>query len=149
MKVGFRWVLFTVFIIVLALAIYFTFFYATKCNDYECFNSRLQKCSKASLQYEGQDATWYYKILGKSDGNCEVYTELRQIKKGKIDIKILEGQSMNCFLPLGVTDFPEKDISRCHGMLKESLQDTIIQKLHSYILGNLGQISEELKKPVI
>ena len=149
MKSSGRLVLFIVFIIVLGLAIFFTFFYATKCNNYECFNSRLQKCSRASFQYDGQDATWYYKILGKSDGKCKVYTELRQIKKGQIDIERLQGQSMTCFLPLGITDFPEKDISRCHGLLKESLQDTIIQKLHNYILSNIGQISEELNKPVI
>lgn len=149
MERRYRILLFVIFIIVLALAIFFTFIYTTKCNNYECFNSRLQKCSRTVFQYDGQDATWYYKILGKSDGNCEVYTELRQIKKGEIDIERLQGQSMNCFLPLGVTDFPEKDISRCHGMLKESLQDTIIQKLHSYILSNIGQINEELEKPVI
>jgi len=149
MKSGARLILFIGFVIVLALAIYFTFFYATKCSNYECFNSRLQKCSKASFQYEGQDATWYYKILGKGNGKCKVYTELRQIKKGQVDIEKIQGQSMNCFLPLGVTDFPEKDISRCHGLLKESLQDTIIQKLHSYILNNIGQINEELNKPAI
>ncbi len=149
MKRGVRLVIFIAIIVVLALAVYFTFFSSTKCGDYECFNSRLQKCSRASFQYEGQDATWYYQIKGKQDGKCEVYTELRQIKQGQIDIERLQGQSMNCFLPLGITDFPEKDITRCHGELKESLQDTIIQKLHAYIISNLGQISDELKKPAI
>ncbi|MEK6879147.1 MAG: hypothetical protein AABY22_06035, partial [Nanoarchaeota archaeon] len=119
MKSKFKIVLFIIFLIVLASAIYFTFFYASKCSDYSCFNSRLQQCSRATFQYEGEDATWYYKILGKEDNRCEIYTELRQIKKGRIEIERLQGQSMNCFLPLGVTDFPEKDITRCHGLLKE------------------------------
>lgn len=148
MKRGVGKIIFILFIIVLIAAIYFTIFYYKKCDDLGCFNSRLAKCSKANFQYEGDEATWYYKILGKEGNQCEVYTELRQLKQGRLDIEKLEGQSMNCFLALGVVDFPEKDISKCHGLLKESLQDIIIQKLHNYILGNLGEIDRELNKVI-
>jgi hypothetical protein len=56
----------------------------------------------------------------------------------------LEGQEMTCFLPKGVVMIPESDIGRCHGLLKEGLQDLVIEKLHAYLVQNLGQINLEM-----
>ena len=114
-------IIFILVLIMLALALYFSFFYRASCKDYECFNSNLAKCSKATFQAEGKDATWYYRIEGSKDNQCNIYTELRQVKNGRPDLVVLEGQSMNCYLPLGVISSPEKDISKCHGLLRENL----------------------------
>ena len=145
----FRWVIIVLILIVLVAVVYVTFFYYKTCDNYECFRSRQAKCSKASFLSDSPESTWFYRIDGKDSGDCKIFTELRQIKKGKIELtSALEGKNMYCYLPIGVIQAPEGDISRCHGLLKEALQETIIQKLHNYILGNLGNISEELKKAI-
>jgi hypothetical protein len=56
----------------------------------------------------------------------------------------LEGNKMECKLPRGVVMIPESDIGNCHGLLKEGLQDLVIQKLHTYLVQNLGRINLEL-----
>jgi hypothetical protein len=61
-----------------------------------------------------------------------------------LDRTELEGQSMNCLVPLGSSAAPEADISNCHGILKEELQEMIINKLHAYVVDNLGEIGDEL-----
>ena len=138
------WV-FLMIILVLVGAMYFTFFFTYSCDKYECLDKNLEECKRAKLIYENQDTTWLYKIIGKQGSRCEVEVTLLQIKRGKLDIEKLQGDSMTCMMPLGVTQAPEKDISLCSGKLKEGLQEIIIQRLHNYILANLGQIEAELE----
>ena len=40
------------------------------------------------------------------------------------------------------SQFPEKDISKCTGKLKEDLQDILIQRMHNYLLENVGEVQE-------
>ena len=131
--------------IIAILAVYFTFFFYYKCTDTDCFRAHQEKCSKTKFINDAQDATWGYAIKGKSSGQCKIEVELVQIKQGEKTLEELEGNKMLCYLPLGNTANPEADISKCHGLLKEKLQETIINKLHAYILKNVGEISEELK----
>ena len=42
--------------------------------------------------------------------------------------------------------YPEKDLDSCKGELKENLQSVIIENLYKYIIDNLGEISEELRR---
>ncbi|MFQ5531454.1 MAG: hypothetical protein ACE5ES_02455, partial [Candidatus Nanoarchaeia archaeon] len=56
----------------------------------------------------------------------------------------LEGLKMTCSLPIGDISSPEDNLKNCQGPLKEELQNLIIQKMHAYILDNLGDIGEEL-----
>ena len=135
-------------IIVIGLAVYFTFFYAYKCNDLACFQSHQKKCVRTSFVNVEEDTTWKYLIKGKSSGRCIVNVEVLNIKKGERNKQVLIGKDMNCYLPLGSAVSPESDITRCHGVLKEELQNLIIQKMHSYIVENLGEISEELEKVI-
>ena len=51
---------------------------------------------------------------------------------------------MSCFYDFGIAEYPEKDLSKCHGRLKEELQRIVIEKLHSHILENLGKIEAGL-----
>ena len=131
--------------IIAILAVYFTFFFYYKCTDIGCFKAHQEKCSKTKFINDAQDATWSYAIKGKSSGQCKIEVELVQIKQGEKTLETLEGNKMLCYLPLGNTANPETDLSKCHGLLKEELQETIINKLHAYILKNVGEISEELK----
>ncbi|MFH1307250.1 MAG: hypothetical protein ABIH72_00160 [archaeon] len=139
-------ILASVILVLLVVAVYFTFLYYKKCNDIECFNSYLRKCSKAGFQHDSESAVWYYKIKGVDSGECVVSVELIQAKEGNIDLLPAEGKSMDCYLPKGVVVEPHKSISRCHGLLKEETQQIIIDRMITYILDNVGEISEELQK---
>ena len=100
---------------------------------------------KTSFVNDKPDATWEYLIKGEADGECVINAKILSIKQGDADKQKLEGLDMDCSLPLGSISAPESDISRCHGMLKEEMQNLIIQKLHAYIVDNVAQISEELE----
>ncbi len=145
-----KWWIF-VLIIVFVAVIFLTFFYTKKCQNRTCFDSSLRGCKKASYLNDGEEAVWRYRIRGRVWGgefkkNCKINVELVKIKRGGIEMESVEGKSMDCYLELGVVDFPERDITRCHGILREEMQNIIIQKTHAYILDNIGRISEELEK---
>ena len=55
---------------------------------------------------------------------------------------------MVCQTPLGSAVSPEQNLKNCNGKLKEDLQEIVIQRMHSYILKNVGEVSEELVKPL-
>jgi hypothetical protein len=131
-------------IIIGIAAMYFTFYYSYKCNDLPCYMSHQKECSRTTFIKDSEDTTWKYFVTGKQDGKCGILVEVLSVKAGTADKQRLEGKTMECLLPLGSTASPESDIAKCHGELKEEMQNLIIQKLHSYILENLGEIGGEL-----
>jgi hypothetical protein len=133
-------------LVFLAITIFFTFFYAKKCKDANCFNSMLAKCKKAEFLNSKEDSTWLYSIKGSNKDKCVVNVKNVLIKLD--EAKAVQGKSMLCYLPKGVVIAPESALDECHGMLKEALQDIIIERMHTYIVQNIGQISESLKKPI-
>ncbi len=140
-------IIFLVFLIVL-ISVYYFFFYTEVCNDKECFESFLAKCKRVEWINDAEEATWIYTIKGISEESCEVEVKLLIVKRGKIEMTKAEGKSMTCYLPLNTFMSPEQDLASCNGLLKEELQELLIKRLHSYILENLGKISEELTKAV-
>ncbi len=88
-----------------------------------------------------------YRIQGLKDGNCIVNVKLLQGELNNQDSKKLEGNEMTCEVPQGEIVLPESNIANCHGLLKEGLQELIINKLHTYIVKNLGRINLELLQP--
>ncbi|MFA5992922.1 MAG: hypothetical protein WC796_04410 [Candidatus Pacearchaeota archaeon] len=133
-------------IVVLILAVYFTFFFSVKCKDISCWEYKLQRCAKAHYLSDSKDVTWLYNIEGKKDKLCNVEVTAKEIKSGLTSALVLEGKSMDCVLPLGVITSPESDPNLCSGPLKEEMQGLIIKKLHEYIVSNIGQINEDLNK---
>ena len=131
-------------LIVLVVAVYFSFFFYYKCEDVACFRAHQEKCSKTKFVNDVESAEWEYQIKGEKDGKCEINVKINQVSQGDINKLALEGKSMDCFLPIGNINSPESDISICHGELKEKTQELIIQKLHAYIVSNLGEIGTEL-----
>ncbi len=128
-------------ILLVAVILSLHLFYFRKCENKTCFNDYLRDCKKA--QYTSfSNMTFHYKILGKEDGNCSVNIKMLKGDFNNQDSLKLETKDMTCSLPLGVVMTPESDISLCHGLLKEGLQDLIIQKMHRYIVQNLGKINE-------
>ncbi len=142
----FRWVILISIIIVLFLAVYFTWYYFPKCDNMSCYVAHQEKCRKAKFINDGPEKTWVYKILGKNENKCDIEVTLLHIKKGDIKMKVLENKEMICSLNYGNRRNPEIDLTKCHGELREEIQNQIIQKLHTYLVDNLGEIGEELKK---
>ena len=83
-------------------------------------------------------------IKGEEDKGCEVVVKLLQGDLNNADSEKLEGYDMSCVLPLGVVMDPESDISNCHGLLKEGLQELIINKMYNYLVQNLGRLNLEM-----
>ncbi|MBI4895499.1 MAG: hypothetical protein HY831_03325 [Candidatus Aenigmarchaeota archaeon] len=146
-KVRTRRILILIAILLLILAIYLKFVYTKNCPDRNCFNVALTRCDRAIFTSYGIDSSWYYKIEGKKQDTCAVYVKSINVKS-ITEAQKLKDKSMTCYLPLGSTASPEGDIDACHGILKEELQDLIIQKMHLYIIQNIGKIEEEIEKPI-
>lgn len=133
-------------LVILGIAVYFTFLFNYNCedNDIECFRSHQAKCLKTEYISDDIDVTWEYDIKGKKDNICEIDVKIVKVKGGMIENKRLEGKEMTCSVMYGSTEPPESDTSKCKGELKEEMQALIIQKLHAYIVSNLGQIDSNL-----
>jgi hypothetical protein len=52
---------------------------------------------------------------------------------------------MTCNYPISTLNLPEDDISTCTGPLREELQELIIQRMHNYLIQNIGEIKEDFK----
>lgn len=134
-------------ILIIALVIftgYFLFFHERQCNTAECFVDAMKNCRPVSWIRADDQASWLYiiKSSAKNDA-CKIEVKLLEVKQGTIDSEKLQGESMICTMQKGETRFPEKEISKCSGVLKEDLQDLIIQRMHNYLLENVGEIKQE------
>lgn len=134
-----------VFVVVILGALYFSLIYMPHCQNYDCWQKHMSRCSKAVFINEEPEATWKYQIKGKDDGMCEIEVTMLMAKKGDLAIEEFIGHKMTCHYPLNVVAYAEKDLGRCSGQLKEDLQTVIINKLHAYILENLEDIEVGLK----
>jgi hypothetical protein len=139
-----NWVILFFIIIILVLAIYFTWFYWPTCENNECYIAHQEKCGRVRYAYETEDKIWNFRTLGREDGNCEIEVILSKIKKGDVTLKSLEGKKMLCTLPLGTSESPEANLGRCTGRLKEEIQEQIIKRLHLYIVDNVNEVKEGL-----
>lgn len=131
-------------IVTFIVVVFLTFFYVPKCKNIVCWEYKLYKCDKASYIADKKDIVWEYIINGKTGESCEVSVKVLEIKSGLTNSKVLEGKSMDCLLPIETLNDPESNPNICHGLLKEEMQTIIVNKLHYYILNNVGQISKEL-----
>lgn len=132
-------------LIILGIAIWYFFYYTPVCKDQTCFKEYQDDCSRASYVNQGQ-MILQYKILGKENNNCNINVKFIEGNIENQDSTKLQNKEMICGIPLGAQMTPESDISLCHGLLKEELQDLIIQKLHTYVVQNMGKINLELLK---
>ncbi len=138
-----RLVLLVIILVILVVLIWMNFFYARKCEDQMCFDSALRNCDRARFVKQG-NMTFNYLILGEKSGECKVHMRVLETNLGVAENQKLIGKSMFCWVPAGVVAAPESQIDNCHGVLKEELQDMIIQNLHRQIVQNLGEINRDL-----
>ena len=96
---------------------------------------------------EDDEYVWRYEILNEGNqNNCNVEVILLKMKDSIINVEDLEGKSMICRVEKFGDILPEKDMLKCSGILKEELQEIIIDRLHNYLLENIGEINENLKR---
>ncbi len=127
--------------------LYFSLFLAKECKNVDCYKESLVNCKKAWFINEEENYVWIYEIFGENDKNsCNVKVVLLKIKNAEINIEDFQGKEMLCRVQKIDDVFPEKDMLRCNGILKEKLQEIIIDKMHNYLLKNLGKIQEGLKE---
>jgi len=128
--------------------VYTKYIYMPQCIDSKCFSKSIVECSRSFYLNENNDFIMAYNILGKDSSNekCNVNVEIVQVKKGDLELASLEKESMLCSIPVGVFDYPESNILDCHGILREKIQEIVIDRMHSQILANLGKIGSNLTK---
>jgi hypothetical protein len=139
-----RGIIIVVSTVVLLLAISFTL-RPTECQDFWCFKGNMEKCSPATYINDDLEATWRYEVVGSSKDRCEVEVTLLMMKEGELSTARLEGKSMSCNYPMGISAYPERNLEMCNGILKEEIQKMIIEKLHGYVLSNLDDIRQSLR----
>ncbi|MEM0465824.1 MAG: hypothetical protein QXW97_03965 [Candidatus Pacearchaeota archaeon] len=143
-------VLISLFILVIIIIIAITFiilYYPKSCEDFQCFSNALNSCKKVTVVREDSKASWYYEIKGRDSENaCKVRVKILSLKQGPLDIEDLQGEEMICSVKKGELLYPEENIDSCTGLLKEELQGIIIQKMHSYIIKNIGEIKGNFTK---
>lgn len=125
------------------------------CENADCFKESLRRCSTAKyLQLENFN---YYKwtINGKSRNDCEIDIKLVKMAAGTPIDRILqfEGKDMSCRVPLSVLQTTESSkveniLNYCTGPLKEAIYQSIIERLYTVIVANLGTAIKELEKTI-
>ena len=119
-----------------------------QCNDELCFTNSLAKCSKTSYVKDDGTNIIQYNILGGTSSECNINVKMLNIKTGSAELTALEGEEMSCSMPKGLVTDPAKNLKYCHGILKEEIQNIIIQRMHAQIVQNLGKIGEETTKVI-
>ncbi len=126
-----------------AYFLYFKVFTAEECSELDCYENSLLNCKKIWFIREEDNYVWRYEILGSAGNDaCNVEVRLLKVNLGKLNVEDLQGKTMVCMVQRVDDIFPEKDMLRCNGILKEELQEIIIDKMHNYLLENLGEIKE-------
>ncbi len=143
---------FIVFAIVFALilvasVIFITLTHYDKCDTWECFNENIAACTKTKF-IGGEDIIFKYIIYEKTNDECRINVTLYEGELNNQDTLLLKDKSMICSLESGVVALPESDLSKCHGELKESLQEQVINDLYTYLIQNLGQINKNIVDPL-
>lgn len=126
-----------------AFALYSTF-KPNPCETIACFQDHMALCTRASFINEEPEASWSYNVKRRVADGCEIEVKLLQAKEGELNLRDFKGHAMTCTYPRGMVAYPDKDMSRCHGRLKEDMQGIVIEKLHRYLVNNLLDVKQAL-----
>ena len=150
MKNWVKVILWLLVILIVVGAVYFTWFFKYNCESIECFQQNQARCSKAKYVFESDTTVMSYETKYKDGGRCVTGVKMVAVKEGTVDKEKLEGLNMECWVQMGERiTAPEDDLSECHGLLKEEIQEIMIKNAHAQIISNLGEIGEELEESVI
>jgi len=134
-------VILIVFLVV--YSIWFLFFYTRPCPDGNCFYKAMIESKRVSWIKSDEKATWLYTILGSRGDKSRIEVRLLEIKQGSEELEGLKDKKMVCEVIKGDVRPPEEDIYYCSGPLREEIQEILIQRMHNYLLQNVGEIKQE------
>jgi len=152
----FTWAMILIIVTVIFLTVFFAYYFGLvkkTCTTEECFQQSLQKCDMSAYAKVQNFNYYVYTIEGKSKNMCKLNINLAKMAAGsppeKIDI--FEGKDMNCMIPMeeistASTEEINSIIKYCTGPLKEAMYEQIIQKLYTIVVGNLGEIIEDIEE---
>lgn len=151
----FTWAIALTLITVIVITVFSSYYFGLlkkTCEDNECFNTALQKCSLAKYTTVHNYNYYTYSIEGKSKGNCLLNIKLAKMAAGSPPEKIaqFEGKGMDCKVPIDETqavtaDTIENILKYCTGPLKEAMYEQIIEKLYTLVVGNMGDILGDIE----
>jgi len=131
------------FVLLIMIIVYFLFFQVKTCKESQCFVNAMANCDRVLFVKQDTNADWVYNILGTGQkDSCLIKIQLLRLKQGSVESENLEGEEMICDLKKGNNEYPEKDLTKCTGKLKEDIQELIIQRMHSYIIQSIGEIKQ-------
>jgi len=130
-------------LVLVAYSIWFLFFHIKSCSDGNCFYKAMIESKRVSWVKSDEKATWLYTILGSRGEITRIEVKLLEIKQGSEELERLEGNKMICEVIKGDTRPPEEDVYQCTGPLREEIQEILIQRMHNYLLHNVGEIKKE------
>ncbi len=130
-------------LLVIGFAAYY-FLYTPKCDDSLCFQDALWKCKRTQFLDQRDTSTWEYKIKGFTSEGCRVNVKAISLVTDSATGSLLQGKEMDCYISRELLGsfMPEEKIEYCHGLLKEGIQSIMIEKMHLYIIKNIGQINQ-------
>ena len=146
-----RAIIVLVCIIIVVAGGFYLIFAKQKCLSQGCLLNSIWKCSKITYLNVQDNSTFYYSVNGMTKDGCEVYVQAIELKTDVETANALIGKSMTCYVPTDVAGsfLPETRIEYCHGLLKESIQDLIINKMQLFIVQNIGQINQSSIRAVV
>lgn len=143
------WVLIISVVVVLIFGA--VFIYKKNCEDEECFNEALYKCSPAKFYGYRNNNLYYYKISRSLLRDCILRVKVQRMAIGTEPdlIRLLERKSMKCNIPKDMKltlDKMENLLTYCHGELKEGLYQLMLERLYALVVRDMKGIIEEAEK---
>ena len=132
--------------LVIAAGAFYLFFYYRSCADEGCFLFELRDCQRAKYISETGGNAWQYFVEGSSRGACKV--TVKNIAVADASFSSIVGKKMTCRVPkeqAGTFIELQQRLEFCSGPLKESLQEIVIDKLYTYIIQHIGEITEDVR----
>ncbi len=135
----------------LFLSAYYLGFTREYCaKDQDCFLEKAATCSPAEVYVSRSNNIYHYQIYPSLKNTCRLKVTFERAQEGTSPehIQLLEGKSMNCFIPKdnlrSVNPIEMENImDYCSGPLKEGLYELIIKRMYELIVINIGEIAEE------
>lgn len=129
-----------ILLVYLTISVYSSYFYYKSCNDESCFSTYLGNCDRASYIKES-NLSLRYNIQGYSMGACSVKVSLLSNDDSYDLGDSYKNSVMFCRLPLGLKDYPESNLGKCKGLLKEGIQEVLINRLKIEIIRNIDELN--------
>jgi len=139
-KKRWTWILLSVLTVAILIFVYSNFIYYAHCKDEACFLNHLKNCDRASYIKSG-NLSVAYKITGQAFRTCGVEVDLENVSQSFELRPVYYNSDMSCNIKLGAEYYPEADLAKCSGLLKEGFQEVLISRLKVEIMRNIGDIN--------